>query len=378
MDEGTFAGWLRKEGERVDKGDKLFALESEKATEEIETFDAGILRIPADAPKAGDQVQVGQVLGYLTSAGEAPPEACGSTKADVRVLAAPESRISVPSVAARGSGEQIASPRARRVAREIGVDWRDLPGTGRDGRVRECDVRTAGENRQKGRLAPLTGLRRTIAARMIAGITQAAPVTLTTRANAGLMVRLHDEWKLAGESAPGYTDMILKLTAIALRQHPLLQAQWRENGLFMPEPVHMALAVDTEAGLLAPVVRDADSLSLEEIAVLTRKLIQRAREGKLTKDEMRGGTFTVTNLGSFHVDAFTPILQLPQCGVLGVGQISLEPVVAEDDRIMPGYRITLSLTFDHRVVDGAPAARFLDTVRGLIERPIALARTPSG
>ncbi|MFO0926726.1 MAG: 2-oxo acid dehydrogenase subunit E2 [Gemmataceae bacterium] len=170
---------------------------------------------------------------------------------------------------------------------------------------------------------------------------------------------------------PSFTDLFVKLTAAALRQHPLLQAQWRDDGLFVPDGVHIAIAVDTDTGLLVPVVRDADRLTLRETVARTRQLAALARTGTLTGEQMRGATFTISNLGMFGVDAFTPVIHLPQCAVLGIGRIVREPAVV-DGAIVPRDRVTLSLTFDHRVVDGAPAARFLDTVRRAVEQPAPL------
>jgi pyruvate dehydrogenase E2 component (dihydrolipoamide acetyltransferase) len=161
-----------------------------------------------------------------------------------------------------------------------------------------------------------------------------------------------------------------------LRQHPMLQSQWHDDGLFVPDAVDIAIAVDTDAGLLAPVVRGVDRLTIDEIAMQTRDLIAKARSGTLKAEEMRGGTFTITNLGMFGIDAFTPIIQLPQCAVLGIGRIVREPAVV-DDRIMPRDQMTLSLTFDHRIVDGAPAARFLDSVRHSIEQVNSAIQSPS-
>jgi pyruvate dehydrogenase E2 component (dihydrolipoamide acetyltransferase) len=349
MDEGTFVGWLKRDGEAVRPGDPLFSLESEKATEQIEALDEGILRIPPDGPKPGDKVSVGQVLAHLMAEGDAV--------LPVRAADVPRRR-------------QAVTPRARRLALELGVECNHLQGTGRGGRIRERDVRAVGGN-PGGRLLPHTTLRRTIAARMLAGVTQAAPVTLTTKADATNLVNLRDQFK-TGASAenvvPGYTDLILKLTAVGLRQHPLLQAQWREDSLFVPERIDVAFAVDTEAGLFAPVVCAADRLTLRQVAARTRELTEQARAGRLTAEQMRDATFTITNLGGLGVDAFTPILHLPQCAVLGVGRIVREPAVV-GDQIVPRERMTLSLTFDHRVVDGAPAARFLDTLRGFIEQP---------
>jgi pyruvate dehydrogenase E2 component (dihydrolipoamide acetyltransferase) len=223
-----------------------------------------------------------------------------------------------------------------------------------------------------GRLIPHTATRRTIAARMVAGVTQAAPVTLTARVDATNLVSLRTQFKAAGavnEPVPSYTDIIVKLCALSLRQHPLLQAQWRDDGLFVPDRIDIAIAVDTAAGLLVPVVRSVDRQSLRQVAAQAHELIELARAGRLPAESMRDATFTVTNLGSLGVDAFTPILHLPQCAVLGVGRIIREPAVV--NQVVPRDQLTLSLTFDHRVVDGAPAARFLDTLRRYLEHPAA-------
>lgn len=366
MDEGTFIEWLKRDGDPVRPGDVLFLLENEKAAESIEAMDAGTLRIAADGPQPGEVVRVGRVLGYLLAEGEATP-----ASAPVQPPSPPSRGMSAALPAGRAAnapapGGAAITPRARRAARELGIDPADLHGTGRGGRIRERDVRAAAAS-APGRLVPHTHVRRLTAARMVAGVTQAAPVTLTTTADATALVAQRRRLKSGAEPAPSYTDVAVKLTAAALRQHPLLQAQWRDDGLLLPDAVHVAFAVDTDAGLLAPVVRDADRLSLGEIAARSRALIARARAAKLGADEMRDATFTITNLGMFGVDAFTPILHLPQCAVLGLGRIVRVPAVV-GDRVVPREQITLSLTFDHRIVDGAPAARFLDALRLAIER----------
>ncbi len=374
MEEGTFVEWLKRDGDPVRPGEPLFVLESEKAAEPIEALDPGVLRLTPDGPQPGDVVKVGQVIAYLAAEGEVLT-ASDETQQVVaeEVVQAVRPRQEEPAAAARPAPrrEAHASPRARRAARELGIDWSALPGSGRNGRIRERDVRAATAT-TPGRLIPHTSVRRTIAARMVAGVTQAAPVTLTTRADATNLVNLRGQFKAAAvspeEFVPGYTDLIVKLTAAALRQHPLLQAQWRDDGLFVPERVDVAVAVDTEAGLLAPILRGVDGLTLRQVAAGMRDLAAQARAGRLTAADLRDGTFTVTNLGAFGIDAFTPILHLPQSAILGVGRIVREPALVEE-RVVPRDVLTLSLTFDHRVVDGAPAARFLDTVRRHIEQP---------
>jgi pyruvate dehydrogenase E2 component (dihydrolipoamide acetyltransferase) len=375
MEEGTFIEWRRADGDRIAPGDTLFVLESEKAAEEIESLDRGVLRIPPDAPKPGDKVLVGQVLAYLVAEGEAAPLAQVQRRKAETTAPDQQGRITeerTPSATAADRRTPAISPRGRRAASELGVNWSGVKGSGRNGRIRERDIRAAAAERTDGRLIPHSNHRRVIAARMVAGVTQAAPVTLTARADATNLVMLRNQFKTdttsPNEIIPSYTDLILKLTAVALRQHPLLQAQWRDDGLFVPNRVDIAVAVDTDAGLLVPVVRGVDELTVMQIAARSHELIALARAGRLTAEEMRDATFTVSNLGHLGVDAFMPIIHLPQCAVLGVGRISREPAVV-DNQIVPRDRMTMSLTFDHRVVDGAPAARFLDTLRACIEQP---------
>jgi pyruvate dehydrogenase E2 component (dihydrolipoamide acetyltransferase) len=206
----------------------------------------------------------------------------------------------------------------------------------------------------------LRGLRRTIAERMLRSKTETAPVTLMTRADATALVKLRAKLKSAGtEPVPSYNDMLMKLVAGALREHPALNGQ--------PDAINICLAVDTEDGLLAPVVRDVPALTLRQVAERSADLVARARLRKLTAEELSGGTFTITNLGAMGVDAFTPIINLPECAVLGVGRIVREPVVV-NDAVVVQDRVWLSLTFDHRLVDGAPAARFLETLRKAVEQ----------
>jgi pyruvate dehydrogenase E2 component (dihydrolipoamide acetyltransferase) len=389
MEEGTFVEWLKQDGDHIVPGDPLFVLESDKAAENIEALDAGILRLGPDAAGPGDKVTVGQVVGHIAAMGEAVEAGVRDRRPEAKLEALQvrvgqvNTQFSVPSTkdplqapTPSLSGprpEPAISPRARRVARELGVEWAGLQGSGRNGRIRERDVRAMAETSPTGDLIPHTSVRRIIAERMVAGVTHTAPVTLTTRIDAANLVNLRSQFRAMarpGEAVPGYTDLVVQLTAAALRQHPRLQAQWRAEGLFVPKCIHIAVAVDTEAGLFVPVLRDADRLTLREVATRIRELIELARTSKLTGDQLRDATFTMTNLGMHGIDAFTPIVHLPQSAVLGVGRIVREPVV-RDERVVPGDTMTLSLTFDHRVVDGAPAARFLDMLRRYLEQPAA-------
>lgn len=277
-----------------------------------------------------------------------------------------------------------ATPRARRRARELGIDWTRLAGTGRNGRIRERDVVSQPvptlantlpspaeiPPTEPGRHVPASRLRRTIAQRMSAGIHQAVPVTLTTKINAESLVTCREQLKVESNDrlVPSYNDILIHHAAQTLRELPDLNACWYREGIHSFDAVHMATAVDTPDGLLAPVVRDADRLTLNEIADRTRQLIAAACSGRLNQDQLSGGTFTISNLGMFGIDSFTPILNLPQAAILGVGRI-VEEAVVRDGQLVAGKTITLSLTFDHRVIDGAPAARWLQRLCERLQTP---------
>ena len=219
---------------------------------------------------------------------------------------------------------------------------------------------------------PVTAVRRAIAERMAAGAHTAAPVTLTTEADATELVRLRGQLKDDGRQAvPTYIDLLAKLVAVALAEHPMLNARLDGDVIRQSAAVNMGIAVHTERGLLAPVLRDVGARPLRQIAVESAALIERARAGRLTVDELSGGTFTITNLGMYEIDAFTPIINLPECAVLGVGRIVPKQVVvdAAAERVAIRHMVYLSLTFDHRLVDGAPAARFLQRIKQYVERP---------
>ncbi len=223
----------------------------------------------------------------------------------------------------------------------------------------------------KGAGIAISPVRRTIAERMTTSLRSTAPVTLTTTADATNLVNLRNQFKAvahADEAAPGCTDFFVKLVAAALQRHPALSARWTGEAIVPAASIDIGVAVDTDAGLFVPVVRDAPALSLRQTAARTRDLAERARRGALKAAEMDGGAFTITNLGTFDVDAFTPIIHYPQCAILGVGRIQRRPA-AVADRIALRDQVTLSLTFDHRIVDGAPAARFLQTLSQYVENP---------
>lgn len=419
MEQGVFVQWLKQDGDAVQPGDLIYVIENDKTTVEVENFEAGILRIPPDAPTPGQTIKVGARLGYVVQPGEALPFATpGKQNANPQPA---ESHVAAsPSVAqAAPHRRNTASPRARRAAQSLGVSLDGLSGSGAGGRILERDVRAQaakpaaaeisaspvarkvaqelgvdlaalaaanpGKRIERAQVEaaaaaaaaapsgaarqPLAGLRRTIAERLSQTARTVAPVTLTTEADATELVRLREALKAErGDEAPGFNDALIKIAALALRDHPRLNARL-EGDEIVSEPVaHIGLAVETERGLLVIVVRDAAARSLGEIAAETRRLIARARAGEATGGDLRGSTFTVSSLGAYGIDAFTPMINAPECAILGVGRIVRKPVVV-GERIRARHRITLSLTFDHRLVDGVPAARFLQRITELLEQP---------
>lgn len=436
MEEGTFAGWQKRDGELVRPGEILFELEGEKALQEIEAVDEGILRIPPDGPAVGAILKVGAVIGVLVADGEQAPwesavQPVSPSPAATRVeeksgepfpMAAPsvrrlarelgvvlsqvngtgrDGRITeddvrratnagrsqtaalAPAGDANSSPERtgpIATPRARRTARHLGVDWTVLHGTGRNGRIRERDVVQAANAIESslstgvvtGKL--LSGRRAVIARRMQESRQQTVPVTLTTRASAGNLVSLRNQFRTAGISpVPAYHDLIAKLVAECLVTHPVLGTRRDCDRLVLPEPdsIALGLAVDTPEGLTVPVLRNVRGSTLSELTQESLRCIDKARQGRLNAQDLAGAAFTISSLGSQGIDAFTPVINYPETAILGVGAIRKVAVVTDDDRVVVGQELVLSLTFDHQVVDGAPAARFLQDLVKAIENPAA-------
>jgi pyruvate dehydrogenase E2 component (dihydrolipoamide acetyltransferase) len=218
-------------------------------------------------------------------------------------------------------------------------------------------------------------MRRSIAEHISMGVHTAAPVTLTCEVDATQLVvlrsQLKEEARSDGRSAPSYNDMLAKIAAQALHEHPQINAYIEGDTVVSFSSAHVAIAVDTDRGLLAPVLRDVQEKSLRQVAQESAVLIEKTHLGTATYEELQGGTFTITNLGAFEIEAFTPIINMPQCAILGVGQIIPKQIVVdvEKEKVVIQQRMALSLTFDHRLVDGAQAARFLQRIKRLIEKP---------
>ena len=386
MEEGKFLAWLKKDGDFIKEGDPLFTLESDKAAQEVEAIDSGLLHIASNGPKPGDVIKVGHVLGYLLAEGETMPVATAPTVP----TAPPHVETTIPisdpipepivkPITKPMPEETPASPRARRAAKEHRVDLAKLAPTGKGGRIRECDILAAATSTSTSGMkqVPLTPMRRTIAARLMHSRQTTVPVTITARCDATALLAFRQQLKSITSSlqhsiqvVPTINDIFVKLTAAALRQHPMLAATWAEDHLLLPESIHLGIAVDTEAGLLVPVIRDVGTSTLTQIAAQSQKLIAAARSGQLAAADMQGACFTLSNLGSLGVEAFTPVINPPESAILGIGAIVREAVPLDDGTFTARDRLTLSLTFDHRANDGAAAARFLQTLRYLIEHPI--------
>ena len=278
--------------------------------------------------------------------------------------------------------EPAITPVARRMAEEAGLDWHRLRGSGPAGRIVRGDVdraltgtappapATAAPGLAPADLLdtiPLRSVRAVIAQRMLQSHRETAPVTLTAEADAGRLVALRQDLR-SRDLDVSYNDLLLAILARCLQEHPRLNASLVDDQIHLWRRVDIGLAVDTERGLLVPVVRDVAAQGLRQLARQTRLLAERARSGQLTPDELQGGTFTLTNLGMYGIDAFTPLVNLPETAILGVGRIK-EQAVWVRDHVEGRPTVWLSLTFDHRLVDGGPAARFLQAVVRYVEEP---------
>ncbi len=377
----TLVAWYKQEGETVKEGEPLFAIETDKATLDVEAQASGVLRNVMAAE--GQVVPVLSVIGLIAAPDEGvlQPEAAQKPRPVLASVPLP----AAPPVADRrreaGAGRVFISPRARRLAEAHGVNWYSRPATGPEGAIVERDVRAYLEKRAAAVIGPalvpsLSGaLAKTPlqAAQAISAeqITQnawlAARATLTAEADASALVAFHR--RLAEDGvAVSYDDLFLYVLGRVLREQPMLNTSLEGNIVRQWERVNIGLAVVTDRDLQVPVVRDVDSKGLVQLAQETRRLIKRAEAGTLTPDELQGRTFTLANLGAFGVDTFTPIAGLSETGVLGVGRIKARPIVWNNEAVIRDT-VWLSLTFDQRLVDGGAAARFLQRVVQLIEHP---------
>ncbi|RYD37651.1 MAG: pyruvate dehydrogenase complex dihydrolipoamide acetyltransferase [Verrucomicrobiaceae bacterium] len=405
MTEGTLVRWLKKEGDKVATGDTLAEIETDKATMEMTSFDDGILgKIYINA---GSKALLGAALGVIVDEGEAVPDApaaAAAPAADAKSASsggaakpAPASRASSRSAAGSASatganGKIKASPLARRIAAERGVDLRGLAGTGPGGRIVQVDVESApvggaaaGAPAAKAVQAirpvagpddtriPLTGMRTIIADRLLASKTQIPHFYLNIEVDAGPILALRAQINSGTEKSGGnkYTvnDFILKAVVNAAAQVPAVNASFDGDSIVQFAKVNLSVAIAVEEGLVTPVIRDAANKSILEISSAVKDLAGRAKSKKLSPDEFAGGTLTVSNLGAYGIDNFDAIINPPQSIIVSVGAAKKVPVVNAKGEIVPGDRMWIGLSCDHRVVDGAVGATYLAALKRLLETP---------
>lgn len=389
MTEGTVVKWLKKPGDAVEKGEPLAEIETDKSVVEVESAVSGVLLKCYCAE--GESLPCGTALAAIGARGETAPH---PGPPDQRADGSPASNVPVAdrteTAAAREEGgegpktsgerKRRISPRARRLAERNQVDIADIAGSGPGGRIVERDVRRwmeRGPGPATGRwkhletVTPLTGVRKITAARMRQSLSEAAQTSHRVDVDMGCLLEFRGqllERRTDSEPRVSIVDLLVAACARALMEHPAANAVLREDGLHMMNYANIGVAVDTDRGLLVPVIQEANALSLGEISRKSRELIDKARRGALAPGEMSGGTFTISNLGMYEIDSFTAIINPPETCILAVGRIT-DRAVPRQGQIEARPMATLSLTYDHRVLDGAPAARFLQTIKGYIEHP---------
>jgi pyruvate dehydrogenase E2 component (dihydrolipoamide acetyltransferase) len=401
MESGTVVRWLKQEGERVEKGEPLYELDTEKVTQEVEADASGVLL--KIAVQEGE-VPVGQTIAVIGEEGEEVAESEPAPEAEEapeeegsRAPARDEDRERGKEAAAepatseqitdvqepsRADGRVKASPLARRIARERGIELAQVRGTGPEGRIVAEDVERAATGpvpsaapAPKGPAAEpeveqLTSIRKTIARRLtkaweapVFQLVVTADMTRAQEVRERLVERMRE-----GETKPTVSDLLTKVCAAALMRHPTVNAHYADETVTRFSTANVGIAVATDRGLVVPVTRGADRLTISEIAAARADLVSRARDAKLQQADLEDGTFTISNLGMYGIEQFVAVLNPPQVAILAVGAIEEKPVVVDGElEILP--RMTLTLTCDHRALDGSVASEFLGTVRELLEEP---------
>ena len=353
-EEGVLTDWLRPAGTHVDAGDAIAEVTTEKTAFEIPAPAAGVLHPVASV---GATLSVEALMGYILAEGEAAPVE--------EIAAVPNGPGPLKPPALLEKRTPIASPAARRLAMQRGIDLAEITGRGPGGRIIEADVLAriesgVEEHRIRHRV-PMTGTRRTLAERLRASLSTAASTTLTREVDASGLLEARQLVAAETGAAPPYSALFIKLLAAALHERPELNAAVENDTIMVFDEIHIGFATAVSGSLVVPVVRNADSMPLQDIARVVHDLTERAHAGRLRPADIEGGTASITNLGNYGIDAFTPILNGPQSVILGIGRIA-ERAVVRDGAFTIGQACILSLTFDHRVADGIPAAQLLDAV----------------
>jgi pyruvate dehydrogenase E2 component (dihydrolipoamide acetyltransferase) len=381
MVEGKVTEWIKKEGDQVKKGDAIYVVETDKVTNEVEAPENG--KLVKILVKEGEVVPVRQVVGILAGDGEQvdidallAETMPGSAAVKLSTQVATPANASTPISATSVGGQVMASPLAKRLAAEKGIGLETIKGSGPGGRITIEDIEkvinTKGMSSPSaelpGKLVPLTGVRKVVAERMTLSATSIPMVTLNSELDMTALINFREEMKKESKEKseiPGYNAIVAYLSAKALKEFPYLNASFTDKGIRLMDVINIGVAVDTPEGLLVVVVRDADKKSIMEINSELNALAERALNHKSAPLDLGGSTFTITNLGMAGVDSFNPIINPPEAGILGIGRF-IEKDILKEGKVQRGFSATFSLTFDHRVIDGAPAAHFLQRLNELI------------
>ncbi|MGU9541854.1 dihydrolipoamide acetyltransferase family protein [Bacillus cereus] len=381
MKEGIITSWNIKAGDNVAKGELIASINSEKIETEIEApADGTVLDI---AVSEDEGVPPGTVICYIGK-----PNEKVEMQESTHVVEEKTSNIEVQNQ--EPNGKEVAkqrikiSPVAKKIAESENLDIKALVGTGPGGRITKADVLKALEERvanpevpeqEESTVVPVTGMRKAIASRMHASLQNSAQLTLTMKVDVTDLVALHKDIaevvQKRYENKLTITDFVSRAVVLALREHKEMNSAYIDDAIHQFEHVHLGIAVALEKGLAVPAIRFANNLSLVELSKEIKDMAQKARAGSLSSDDMHGTTFTISNLGSFGIEYFTPVLNTPETGILGIGAIEHVPVY-KGKKLKKGSMLPLSLTFDHRVLDGALAAAFLRTIKHYLEEPITI------
>ncbi len=387
MEKGLIERWLKKEGDYVEKGEPLLEVMTDKVTIEVESFHNGYLK--KILAKEGEEIPVTEVIAYIGEKDEKISEEI--IKGMIKEKG--EEKIEIKR---REEEKVLASPLAKRLARQMKVDLSKVTGTGPGGRIVKADVLKAAkevkmkeaEIKEKEKIEiereiikkritpeiletiPLKGIRKTIAERMYKSISEIPHFTLYVEINISNLKSLKDKLNKETKGKKiSYTDLIVKATALSLEKYPILNSTLKDDKVIIFKDINVGLATSMEDGLIVPVIFNANKLSLEEIADKRVDLVNRAGENKLELDDVSGSTFTITNLGMFEIDYFSPIINFPEAGILSVGAITKKPIVDKEGKITVEPMMKLGLTLDHRVLDGVTGAKFLQYLRKILQEP---------
>ena len=391
MTEGLIVEWIMKEGDPVKKDDVLFVLETEKVTYEVEAPEDGILA--KIVCRENETVPVGQIVGYMAKEGEdigaldiAVPSGTAEetpSQREADTPAAPEQAAMTPRAGARIK----VSPLAKKVAGAFNLDLSTIKGTGPGGRIIRADVEAARESGQtaapapeaetfaaaEDRLVPFTGMRRAIAAKMLSSKIETAQTYMSITVDASEIVAYRKALLPVVEKQHDVrvtiTDLMMKFTAAAIKAHPVINTRWTDEGVLYLGEVHMGMAMALGEGLIVPVIRNINQKGFARIAKDRTELIRKGRENSFLPDDISGSTFTLSAMGMFGIEQFTSNINLPENAILAVGAIIDKPV-ALDGKVVIRPMMTVTLSYDHRVIDGAEAGRFMQTLKRYLERPI--------